>query len=82
MSVKFNLNYNTPSDWVKAATAAVVSGLGVLSMALGDGLTGQEIIGVVTAVVVAFGTALGVYSTSKLEPEETPPETTEYDYVP
>jgi len=75
MSFKFDLTYNTPTDWVKAATAGVVAGLTYLAGALPDGLTGPEYVGIASAAVAAFGAVLGLYSTNKkdgVEPDPNP----------
>lgn len=71
MALKFDLGYNTPTDWVKAVTAAFVAGLGTLSVAVAEnGVSGTELINVITVTLVALGTALGLYSTAQKENEE------------
>ncbi len=63
MSLKFNLAYNTPSDWTKAITTALGAAVAAYGTANLDGaVTGPEWFGVLGAAVVGFITALGFYS--------------------
>lgn len=69
---KFDLVYNTSSDYVKAASAGVIGVLAAIQGSLPEGLTAGEAVGAVIAGVVAFGTVLGIYSTTKKSEPETP----------
>jgi uncharacterized membrane protein len=63
MSIRFNLTYNTPSDWLKAISAGAIAAGSLISTAQADGLiTATEWVGIVTGVVVAFVGVLGFYS--------------------
>jgi hypothetical protein len=57
--------------YLKAFTGAIVTGLGTLQVAYGDGLvTTQEWIGVAIATLVAFG---AVWAVPNKQPVQAPP---------
>lgn len=63
MSLKFNLTYNTPSDWIKAITAGLAAGVTALNAAQVDNVVNTtDVLNISLAVLVAFGTVLGIYS--------------------
>jgi hypothetical protein len=75
MGVKFNVTYNTPSDWVKAIVGGVVAVGAVLTAVKPDGITSLEWVEVITSAVVTFGTILGFYhgSAETVAPDNTEP---------
>lgn len=70
--MKFSINYNTPSDWVKGVTAALAAGVATFTQANLDGhIDGGEKITIIVAVVVAFAAALGFYSEKGVSNDES-----------
>jgi hypothetical protein len=62
MALKFNVTYNTPSDWVKAITAGFTAGAATYGTVQSNGVTPLEWVGVIVAAITAFFTVLGIYS--------------------
>ena len=70
--MKFSINYNTPSDWVKALSTFATVAVASYAQANLDGhVDGGEWITIVVAVVVAFATALGFYSEKGISNDES-----------
>lgn len=70
--MKFSINYNTPSDWVKALTTVATVAVTAFTQANLDGhVDGGEWVTIVIAVGLAFATALGFYSEKGISNDES-----------
>ena len=59
-----------PQEYLKAIVSALIAGLGVLASGLEDGLTAQEIVAAVIALLVAFGATFAIPNKSPTEQEK------------